>query len=131
MLVHLSNYRKTILKEKGVDVAHYHKYFGSSPLSIKMEMIIHTQLFTIEMVGMTVDENGQTLVHHAVKLKNVFMLKCLLETGADPNIQDNYGNMPLFYTKIHRDGETLKLLLKYGADPLVINKNGQTFERNI
>lgn len=115
MLVHLAHYRTAILKEKGVDIAHYHKFFGSSPMSIKMDMIIHTGLFTMEMIGITVDENGQSLVHHAVKLKNLAMLKCLLETGAEPNLRDKNGKTPLFYGR----GESVKMLLKYGGDPFM------------
>lgn len=130
MLVHLSHYRQIILKEKAIDIAQFHRYFGSDTLSAKMEMIVHTGVFTMEMLTFTTDENGQTFVHHAVKSRNLPMLKCLLETGADPNIQDKYGNTALFYCcgKAHKDGETVKMLLTYGANPDIVNKDGLTFE---
>jgi hypothetical protein len=130
MLVHLSHYRQVIQKEKSIDIASWHKYFGSDTLSAKMEMIVHTGVFTMEMQTFTTDENGQTFVHHAVKSRNLPMLKCLLETGADPNIQDKFGNTALFYCygKAHKDGETVKILLQYGANPDIANKDGLTFE---
>jgi len=130
MLVHLSHYRQVILKEKSIDIAPYHKYFGNDTLSAKMEMIVHTGLFTMEMLTFTTDENGQSFVHHAVKSRNLPMLKCLLETGSDPNIQDKFGNTALFYCcgKAHKDGETVKLLLTYGAKTDIVNKDGLTFE---
>lgn len=130
MLVHLSHYRQIILKEKAIDIAQFHRYFGSDTLSAKMEMIVHTGVFTMEMLTFTTDENGQTFVHHAVKSRNLPMLKCLLETGADPNIQDKYGNTALFYCcgKAHKNGETVKMLLTYGANPDIVNKDGLTFE---
>jgi Ankyrin repeats (many copies) len=130
MLVHLSHYRQVILKEMSIDIAPFHKYFGSDTLSAKMEMIVHTGLFTMEMLSFTIDENGQSFVHHAVKSRNLPMLKCLLETGADPNIQDKFGNTALFYCcgKAHKDGETVKMLLTYGAKTDIVNKDGLTFE---
>lgn len=39
--------------------------------------------------------NGQTVLHQAVKTKNMGLIDELLLRGANPNIQDRYGNIPL------------------------------------
>lgn len=128
MMVKLKNYRPTILKERGVDVAKYHKYFGDTPKSIKMEMIIYTGSFADMKMGCT-DENGQSFIHHAVKCRSLNILKCLLATGELVNLQDKNGKTPLFYTcsKKHDDGETVKILLHYGADPNIKDSAGKTW----
>ena len=40
-------------------------------------------------------------------------LQILLDSGADPNIEDKYGQTPLFYCG---ESDTAELLLRYGAD---------------
>ena len=57
--------------------------------------------------------------------------KILLANGADPNLQNDWGNTALHYIlgcyldKKH-NGECSKLLLKYDADPNIKNNKGQT-----
>ena len=45
----------------------------------------------------------------------------LLQAGADPNIQDYAGNTPLHYSE---SSEHTQLLLKAGANPNIKNMNG-------
>lgn len=129
MMVKLKNYRPVILQERGVDIAKYHKYFGDTPKSIKMEMIIYTGSFADMKMGCT-DENGQSFIHHAVKCRSLNILKCLLATGGENiNLQDKFGKSPLFYTcsKKHDDGETVKILLHFGADANIKDGSGRTW----
>jgi ankyrin repeat protein len=50
------------------------------------------------------------------------LAKLLLENGANPNIQDKYGNTALFMA----DLASMKLLLEYGANPLIKDNDGMT-----
>jgi len=86
-------------------------------------------------------KNGQTALHHAAKQARPEFVKLLLEYGADVTIKDNtYGKFtPLFaavensvyhnlkpqYTK-SRDVETVRLLLKAGADVDTIGQSNMT-----
>lgn len=126
MLVYLQNYHNVIQKEYNINIAYYHKYFGDNPKSVKMEMMTYCGTFGDKNA---IDENGQSFVHHAVKTRQLEFLRCLLETGENPNLKDFQDNTPLFYTlsKKHKDGETVKLLLKYGADPEIKNAQGKTW----
>lgn len=128
MLKKLKNYRTIILTEKNTDIAKFHKYFGNSPKSIKMEMIIYTGCFNDMSLGQT-DENGQSFVHHAVKCKQLNILKYLLKNGENVNLQDKVGKTPLFYTcsKRHEDGQTTKILFSYGANPEIRDVNDKSW----
>ncbi len=50
----------------------------------------------------------------------------LLQYGADPNKQDNFGQTPLHYSAIIKDEWIAALLLASGADPTIKNHNGET-----
>ena len=53
--------------------------------------------------------------------------RLLLEAGADPNVQDAYGNTPLHNVCAYSDdAETARMLLAAGANPNVLNGLGQT-----
>ena len=57
------------------------------------------------------------------------MVKELLDYGADPNLQDNYGDTPL-HNAVRSPYlswvKTVKILLENGADPTIVNKRGKT-----
>ncbi|MEX0940492.1 MAG: ankyrin repeat domain-containing protein [Candidatus Babeliales bacterium] len=87
------------------------------------------------------DQNGDTLLHRAVKLSNLEPTVLLLNKNADPNIQNNNGETPLHaFTKgstnlqIFLGPTTLqeanlnnaKLLLESNANPNIIDNNGNT-----
>ena len=82
----------------------------------------------IELLGKHKDGNlsarnkeGKTPLHLA---SNPEISEILLEQfKADPNIQDNIGFTPLHGA---RDEPLVKVLLKYGADPTIGDKNGET-----
>ena len=46
----------------------------------------------------------------------------LLDSGADTNIQNNFGNTPIWIAKPAQPTEVFKLLLQFGADPTLKNK---------
>ena len=49
------------------------------------------------------------------------MARMLLENGANPDIKDRFGFVPLAQCVKYRDGESVKLLLEFGANPGVEN----------
>lgn len=72
------------------------------------------------------DADGLTPLHGAAIYNNHGAAKALLEAGAQPDIEDKYGNTPLSRA-VHSYGDDLSvisLLLRYGADPLHKNKFG-------
>jgi len=67
--------------------------------------------------------NRATTLMCAILTENVEMVSLLLELGANPNIQDYYGNTALMYSK---NVKITKKLLKYQADPNIPNEKGET-----
>jgi ankyrin repeat protein len=53
-------------------------------------------------------------------------VRLLLEYGADPNTQDEYGDTPLHKAASEGRVEVVELLLVYGADPTVKDEDGRT-----
>ena len=62
----------------------------------------------------------------AMRFGNLEIAKLLLENGADPNIQDEYGNTLLHSAVSDENIEEVKLLIKYGADMNKKNSRGFT-----
>lgn len=54
------------------------------------------------------------------------IVKFLLEKGANPNIQDDYGNTPLHYSVYAKKEELVKPFLKANVNFTIKNKKGQT-----
>ena len=70
-----------------------------------------------------VDSSGRTCVSWAAARGDATSLKILLDYGANPNIPDIQGSMPLHHV---RDVTCGKLLLRYGANLLACNSFGRT-----
>lgn len=50
----------------------------------------------------SLDDRGMSPLHHAVARDDLAAVTALLESGADPNLQSDYGNSPLFAAVDHR-----------------------------
>ena len=50
----------------------------------------------------------------------------LLNNGAEPNIEDKYGNTPLHWASFRGQKFAAEILLDFGADGENINKSKQT-----
>lgn len=72
----------------------------------------------------SVDDIGETALHHACQKKSPQIVTTLLEAGANPNIQDMYGYTPLFFATESVDLRLVDLLLDAGADPNLRNRDG-------
>jgi ankyrin repeat protein len=86
---------------------------------------------------------GQTAMHcldyssNAEETKALFIVKVLLDHGANPNVVDADGRPPLYYAVIHCNTKMCEALLGAGADPHWLDANSNTclhialqYERN-
>lgn len=76
----------------------------------------------------SLDENGSTVLHHAVGYGNVRMIKLLAELGADLNRLDEDGQTPLMSAiGIYAfQARALRSLIRAGADVNYKDQNGYT-----
>lgn len=58
--------------------------------------------------------------------ENTVILKALLDAGVDPNIPNELGKTPIFYSVYHNRLGSTWLLLMYGADPNIKDSYGYT-----
>ena len=70
------------------------------------------------------DKTGRTALSWAVELGDLEMTEKLLAKGADPNIADRTGDIPLFYWRSNR--RLLKSLLMAGTNANHVNRKGFT-----
>lgn len=73
-----------------------------------------------------IDENQNTLLHHAVNEGQLDIVQLLLQHHADPNAQNKCGNTPLHRVSSHYDITMATQILNYGASPNIQNDLGQT-----
>ncbi|AZL89834.1 ankyrin repeat protein [Megavirus baoshan] len=78
-----------------------------------------------------ITNNGMTVLRKILQMnQNDDLVKLLLQYNADPNIITNNINDLFFLAKYIKSGNKLKLLLlllDYGADYKMVDKNGRTF----
>jgi uncharacterized protein len=83
------------------------------------------------------DKNGVSALHRAVRFRSITAVRFLLESGANPNLQDRKSfSTPLHRAVTHTGAPTtsgkekeaeeiIQLLLKGGANPILKNKLGK------
>ncbi len=69
------------------------------------------------------NEFGQTALLRACKEENLEKVELLLERGASSDIKDHRENSPLNIAIFAKNPQLIKMLIKYGADPHLLNKN--------
>lgn len=74
------------------------------------------------------DADGKTPLHYATEQGLAPVVMCLLNAGADPNIQETrFGKSPLsnavFYIR-ELGPEVVERMIELGADPTIVTKDG-------
>ena len=82
-----------------------------------------------ENVNVNLKDNqfGNTPLHWAVRLRNYLMMSILINHGADLETMNDNGETPLHYavkTNFHPSYHALRMLIEFGAEPDVVNKEG-------
>ena len=74
------------------------------------------------------DRIGYSALHFIAQNKQVALAEKFLNWGADPNAADLHGNTPLWTAVFNSKDESgvVKLLLKHGANPYIMNKHGKS-----
>ncbi len=85
----------------------------------------------LEMIAQGVDVkelsvDGTTALHWAVYQKDLELVERLLALGADPNISNDYGAMPMSVASEHGEYAIMEALLNAGGDIESPNEEGQT-----
>jgi ankyrin repeat protein len=91
-----------------------------SEISITLDSL----LITIDINSL--DEKGDSFLHHSVIKQNYEIAEYLLIKGANPNIQSSNGETPI--TQACRKGNILfvKLLLQYGGNPDIYDNSNDS-----
>lgn len=70
------------------------------------------------------DNNGKTVLHHAVCSSKVWLVETVLNYGdVDVNAEDNGGNTALIYASQDGDLRIVEILARYGADVEIYDHN--------
>lgn len=139
ILEFIANYA-TSLEKEGYPITHYYKLLSGdySVSSTRLELIARTRVFYDETFSDEQDENGETLLHHAVRWNNFDLVDLLIkgfnrsdnERPVDSiqtrkslntcqfnvNEQDFNGQTPIFATTCHKNLKMFKKLLDNGAE---------------
>jgi len=65
-------------------------------------------------------------IHAAAASRNMDIIRAVLEAGADPNVPQQQGFLPLHEAATNNNREMAELLVKYGANLRLANDAGQT-----
>ena len=74
----------------------------------------------------TQDENGNTILHIALKNGNKRIIKLALRCKANINLQNNEGQTPLHYLFAYKYENLAAYLILKGADDTIQNEFGYT-----
>lgn len=85
----------------------------------------------LELINSGVDVNQRsvdntTALHWAVYQKDLALVQLLLQQGADPNLQNNYGASPVTVASEHGDYNIMLALIEAGGDVESPNQEDQT-----
>ena len=67
------------------------------------------------------DYLGSTALHYAVRTSSTNIAKILLASGANVNMMASEGDTPLMKAIIFNKPHSVKLLLRFGAEPMISN----------
>lgn len=99
--------------------------FISNIYEVAKEVLLFDRTVDVEKIN-EFDEDGETLVHTAVKMKDITVLKILKESGADFNLRNFKGETALHLAVKNNQEEEVKELIALGADLDIVNFEGDT-----
>ena len=78
-----------------------------------------------------IDEDGNTLLHHACENEKINIIKLLLNNGSNPNIHDKKFKLtPLHWATEYEDEDMIELLIENGANPELKDIHGDKPNNN-
>lgn len=110
----------------------YASYFCLSPVAVPEPLSPvphHTDLLSSIALATRQDEDGDTPLHIAVVQGEVVIVCRLLQILAgrrSPDIFNNLRQTPLHLAVITQQADLVEVLLRAGADPAALDRNGQT-----
>ena len=121
----------------GADVEIIGRFFGASPLILAARggfrgivslLAVHADLNAKDLKGATAlmraVERPDSLIKPIRKIN--YIVKTLLNEGADPNIQDNEGYSALMWAVHWGNKDAIELLVEHGADMSLKNDEGES-----
>ena len=69
---------------------------------------------------------GETALHFAIFRRNYLLAKCLLDNGADTDLQDNSGATTFMYAVRYADEKMVYMLEEHGANTIAQDRSGAT-----
>ncbi|XP_028668291.1 cyclin-dependent kinase 4 inhibitor C [Erpetoichthys calabaricus] len=117
-----------MLLQSGVNVNQRNTY-GRTPLQV---MKLGYPAIAVELLRANANPNeqdislGVTIAHDAAREGFLETLMVLTENGADVNLQDHRGNLPLHLAAREGHLDIVRHLIDLTIDPLVRNKEGHT-----
>ncbi len=72
-----------------------------------------------------IDQSGKRPIHIAARDSNKYVLQLLLDKGANANLRDNNGNLPIYFAAKSRSLLYVKIFNKQGNPLSSINKRGE------
>jgi ankyrin repeat protein len=77
-------------------------------------------------VNMPLWDDHKTILHYATLLGSISITRSLLDNGANPNLKDKEGCLPIHYAAHCGSGKKIALLLDHNADPNAKDNKGYT-----
>lgn len=114
-----------LLKNKKTEI--YSAYDSEDLPFRRMSQLTRSKVLALlSFVDLNIQFEGVTLLHLAVLMKDLELLKSLLERGIDPNIPNQEGETPLLLACLYGQKLLAEELLKYKADIHAKAKDGWT-----
>jgi len=100
---------------------------GLNSNTIYFENETEADISTDHQIDTCDGSEGRSSLHFIAKQKDTRLLKKILEQdNSNINCVDDYGETPLHFAAALGTSENVSLLLKYGANPNLINTGGET-----